>query len=56
MLTGTGNQWSCCTSSNPCGIGEGDCDSYDECIGELSCGSDNCPLPFSSTADCCFFE
>ena len=28
---------SCCTSSNPCGEGEGDCDSDKDCMGNLKC-------------------
>jgi len=30
----------CCTSQNPCGIGEGDCDQDDHCIGDLVCLQD----------------
>ena len=43
----------CCSTSNLCGINEGDCDSDDECSGDLSCGNNNCPAPFPSNADCC---
>ncbi len=32
----------CCSSSNQCSMGEGDCDSNSECAGELVCGNDNC--------------
>ena len=46
--------WSCCSSSNPCGVAEGDCDYDDDCQGHLLCGTDNCLSPFSSTADCCY--
>ena len=45
--------YDCCTSLRPCGIGKGDCDSDDDCVGNLSCGIDNCPSSFSSDADCC---
>ena len=44
---------SCCTAKNPCGIGEGDCDRNDQCLGYLVCGKDNCGSGFPSTADCC---
>ena len=43
----------CCTTSNLCGINQGDCDSDDECSGNLVCGTNNCPSPFPSNADCC---
>ena len=52
---------SCCTSTNPCGDGKGDCDSDEECIDGLKCGQgngldDNCnPLLFSNADyDCCY--
>ena len=46
--------YSCCTSANPCGLNQGDCDSDDECSGDLKCGTDNC-LNFGAgnNADCC---
>ena len=48
---------SCCTSSNPCGINQGDCDSDSECNGDLICGKDNCidlwPGFGDAYADCC---
>ena len=31
-----------CTTSNLCGVGEGDCDSDEECTAGLKCGSNNC--------------
>ena len=52
---------SCCTSSNQCGAGEGDCDSDADCSGNLKCGQgsgkdDNCDttLGFPATYDCCY--
>ena len=53
----------CCTSSNPCGLGEGDCDDDSECSGSLICGGpngnegDNCDtsLGFESAWDCCVY-
>ena len=52
--------WSCCTSSEPCDVGGGDCDRDSDCVGDLTCGNDNCKADFSSTgsnwassADCC---
>ena len=51
---------SCCTSSNTCKEGEGDCDLDSDCAGVLVCGTDNCrngPLGYlggyDSTDDCC---
>ena len=46
-----------CTIDSPCGEGEGDCDSDDECQKNLFCGTDNsCPayLGFDSDVNCCF--
>ena len=43
----------CCSSSKPCGINQGDCDRDTDCSGSLVCGSNNCPSPFPSNADCC---
>ena len=45
-----------CTSENPCGTDEGDCDTHDECQDGLFCGSNNCPsnLGFNSEFDCCY--
>ena len=31
-----------CTSSNQCGVGEGDCDVDNDCLGDLLCGQSNC--------------
>ena len=46
----------CCTSSQKCGEGEGDCDSDVDCAGNLKCGDDNCDtsLGFGSQFDCCY--
>ena len=44
----------CCSVAAPCAINEGDCDSSSECQGNLTCGSNNCPAPFPSDADCCY--
>ena len=43
----------CCSEINLCGINQGDCDSDDQCDGDLVCGNNNCPSPFPSNADCC---
>ena len=49
----------CCTESDPCKEGEGDCDSDHDCEGSLVCGSDNCKsqwhgsMDFDSSDDCC---
>ena len=57
----------CCTSSDQCGEGEGDCDSDVDCAGNLKCGQlvhygqgngldGNCDtsLGFHSDYDCCY--
>ena len=44
---------SCCTISNQCGIGQGDCDFDNQCSGDLVCGHNNCPSHFPQHADCC---
>ena len=52
-IQGTG---SCCTSSFPCKLGGGDCDTDGDCEGPLVCGVDNCQ-DFNPAAgedyDCC---
>ena len=56
----TGNSsfdWECCSSSRPCNVGGGDCNSDDDCAGESTCGNDNCKSYFGydwpSSSDCC---
>ena len=47
---------SCCSNTRPCKINEGDCDTDEDCEGNLVCGSNNCPrsgYEFSSRDDCC---
>ena len=51
---GDGSYWSCCSSSNPCGVAEGICWNDDDCQGHLLCGINNCLFPFPSDADCCY--
>ena len=51
--TATNWDYSCCTSANPCGINQGDCDSNADCYGDLKCGTDNCIGFGDSGADCC---
>ena len=48
------NLYTCCTSSKQCELNQGDCDSHDECSGNLLCGDDNCQSPFPTDADCCY--
>ena len=45
-----------CSSQNPCGTNQGDCDTHDECQDGLVCGSNNCPdsLGYHSEFDCCY--
>ena len=45
-----------CTSENPCGKDEGDCDIDEDCQNGLLCGSNNCPasLGVDLEMDCCY--
>ena len=57
--------WYCCSEDKPCNIGEGDCDTDNDCMNDLICGntgddSNNCKIQFPytgsswiKTADCC---
>ena len=47
-----------CTSENPCGPDQGDCDTNDECQFGLTCGTNNCPdsLGIDSDMDCCYIK
>jgi len=44
--------WNCCGNPSKCTLGQGDCDSDDDCYGDLVCGIDNCGGS-ESDADCC---
>ena len=48
------NDKNCCTSSNPCSIGEGDCDKNSHCAGNLVCGKNNCKQFDSAWSDASF--
>ena len=52
-----GRSRDCCTPERPCRIGEGDCDSDDDCGYGLKCGDSNCaqfrPDNYAK-ADCCY--
>ena len=45
-----------CTTENPCGLDEGDCDYDNECQPGLTCGTNNCPtnIGLDATIDCCY--
>ena len=46
---------SCCTLNNQCGLGEGDCDSNEDCLSGLFCGHNNCNGDtFDNGDDCCY--
>ena len=48
---------SCCSPTNPCSEGAGDCDSDSDCFGDLRCGSNNCQGEgFEESDDCCYRE
>jgi len=43
-----------CSPQLPCGVNEGDCDSKEDCQGDLVCGKDNCEGElFEDDDDCC---
>jgi len=49
----------CCTASEPCEEGEGDCDDNDECQGSLICGDNNCKSFgqfYHAKDDCCVID
>jgi len=54
---GSKDSKNCCTVESPCHLGQGDCDSDDECQSGLTCGKNNC-YRFNPDAheksDCCF--
>ena len=46
--------WSCCSSASPCNVNQGDCDTNEDCIGDLVCGIANCiGSEFPANVDCC---
>merc|ERR1712226_754509 len=49
---------SCCSETNRCDVGEGDCDSDADCLDGLLCGTGNCPSTRSdawdASDDCCY--
>merc|ERR1712130_837551 len=52
-----GRSRDCCTPERPCRIGEGDCDSDDDCGYGLKCGDSNCAQfrpDNSAKANCCY--
>ena len=55
VLIKCANEDDFCTSANPCGLNQGDCDLHDDCQTGLECGSNNCPdsLGFEENEDCC---
>jgi len=57
----SGSISNCCTDDHPCQVGRGDCDSDSNCVGDLRCGSNNCPRSnstwvtvFLDDNDCCY--
>jgi len=53
---GKSDQFDCCTSSEPCDVGEGDCDDDLECKDGLICVESSCPKAgagVSAHSDCC---
>merc|ERR1711915_130181 len=54
---GEEDDWNCCSRTNQCGVGEGDCDRDYHCKSGLVCGRNNCRTfnPMASRfADCCY--
>ena len=57
QCTGCDNVWSCCSSASPCNDEQGDCDTNDDCIGDLVCGISNCiGSKYPPNVDCCTTE
>ncbi len=57
ILSCLGQNDYCCTKDTPCGAGQGDCDYHYECLGHLTCGTNNCPsggFLWDSGDDCCY--
>ena len=53
-MIGCDNVWSCCSSASPCNVNQGDCDTNEDCIGDLVCGISNCiGSEFPVHVDCC---
>merc|ERR1712086_530204 len=50
------NYWTCCSSNNPCNEKEGDCDTNDDCINDLTCGVRNCGPLYPANSACCESE
>jgi len=48
-----GTDSSCCNDDNPCMMGDGDCDSHDDCARDLVCGDNNCGHMFADPGDDC---
>ena len=47
----------CCTQTQSCNEGQGDCDSHSDCLQGLKCGRNNCKSDFNwghESMDCCF--
>ena len=48
------NFWKYCTLQSPCPLNQGDCDNDQDCLGDLTCGIQNCEdQRFPENADCC---
>ena len=57
QYSGCDNVWSCCSSASPCNDEQGDCDTNDDCIGDLVCGISNCiGSKYPPNVDCCTSE
>merc|ERR1711915_1048286 len=56
VCNGGSSAWTCCTSSNRCAVGGGDCDRDTDCQPGLKCGTNNCRSfhpGAQPAADCC---
>ena len=48
-----GNIDNCCSTTNLCGLSQGNCKSDEHCTYDLICGTDNCGADFPAGTNCC---
>ena len=50
---GASSSNNCCTPDKPCDVGMGNCNSNEDCVGNLICGDKNCGTGFLKDDNCC---